>query len=441
MKEQERIVELINMGVISAEEGLSLLEKIADEKKADSFATKKTAVNETEDQSFSDIKLEIEAIKLQISELETELVQEMYHLPEQAELKAEKEEELTELQLTLTELEEELNESAEEKIMSGIKGNKSFFSEDAEKSLEDEEPLSQRIGGFFKAMTESVSAHDLKRSLSPKANSSFKHEFYYPEIKATNIDFKVANGNIMFNTWDKEDVKVEATIKLYGKMEAETDLEAFLQRSRIEVNDETINFQLPNKRVKADLNIFIPSRVYDHVSINLLNGDMDLSDLKTNDCFIKSTNGDKTFNAISATMLEIEGVNGNVLLADASINDIMVETVNGNANLAGTFQTVTAKATNGDLRLMPTTSELKNVDVRVKNGTIKVAIPEKQSVEAYLKTDFGSINHRVGESEIIREKKDKTSSQIQLRRTLESEAVHLRLSSTTGSIYIKDKSI
>ena len=34
-------------------------------------------------------------------------------------------------------------------------------------------------------------------------------------------------------------------------------MEAFLERSDIDVDDETISFQVPNKRVKADLTFYL----------------------------------------------------------------------------------------------------------------------------------------------------------------------------------------
>ena len=74
---------------------------------------------------------------------------------------------------------------------------------------------------------------------------------------------------MVLKTWDSEDVKVEAKIKLYGKMNAEP-FEAFFERSQIEVNDDHLSFQIPNKRVRADLVFYLPKRVYDHTAIKIV---------------------------------------------------------------------------------------------------------------------------------------------------------------------------
>ena len=62
---------------------------------------------------------------------------------------------------------------------------------------------------------------------------------------------KLANGNVSFQLWDEPGVKVDAKIKLYGKMDAAEPFDAFEARSQINVDDERISFQIPN-------NAFVP---------------------------------------------------------------------------------------------------------------------------------------------------------------------------------------
>ncbi|HBK7120824.1 TPA: DUF4097 family beta strand repeat protein, partial [Enterococcus faecium] len=143
------------------------------------------------------------------------------------------------------------------------------------------------------------------------ATTKFEHEFYYEAPAASILDIKAANGNVTLKTWDSDDVKVEAKIKLYGKMGAEP-FEAFSERSQIEVNEDHISFQIPNKRVRADLVFYLPKRVYDHAAIKLLNGNIMIETLEAKDIYTKSTNGNIIVNQLTATMLEVEGVNGNI---------------------------------------------------------------------------------------------------------------------------------
>ena len=59
-------------------------------------------------------------------------------------------------------------------------------------------------------MNDNVEWKDIKMKVPGVATTKFEHEFNYPNPQASLIDVKVANGTVVFKTWDQEDVKVEA---------------------------------------------------------------------------------------------------------------------------------------------------------------------------------------------------------------------------------------
>ncbi|KAF1295784.1 hypothetical protein BAU15_04420 [Enterococcus sp. JM4C] len=294
----------------------------------------------------------------------------------------------------------------------------------------------------FQTVSESVNDNmewkDISLRVPGIASTKFEHEFYYEAPQASILDVKVANGNIQFKTWDKEDVKVEAKIRLYGKMDAETPFEAFEQRSQINVDDDQISFQIPNKRIRADLVFYLPTRVYDHVSVKLLNGNLTIDELEVKDAYTKSTNGNIQLNKIKATMLEIEGVNGNIGVSDSQILDSIVETVNGNASFDEAPQNVSVSLVNGDIRITAKSAGLHKIEASSVNGNVKVAIPVELGVDGYAKTSLGRINSRMSDYEVVREKKERTNQMLQFRRVSEEQMAQVSLSTTTGSIFIKD---
>lgn len=303
-----------------------------------------------------------------------------------------------------------------------------------------------QLGRFFKetikTVTETVNDNvdwkDINIKVPGVATNSFQHEFYYPETAASLIDVKVANGQVTFSTWESEDLKVVADIKLYGKMDADTPFEAFLERSQIDVDDETISFQIPNKRIRADLHFYLPTRVYDHISVKLLNGDVNVETLEAKDLFMKSTNGDMTFKSLTATMLEVEGVNGDVTVSDSDIMDFLAESVNGDFVVQSKIENANISNVNGDIKVTAQAENLKKIEAKVVNGAIKVAVPKEVGIEGLAKTSLGSIKNRISEFEVIREKKEKTNQMLQFRRYNEEQTVYIRLSTTTGSVYLKD---
>jgi DUF4097 and DUF4098 domain-containing protein YvlB len=298
--------------------------------------------------------------------------------------------------------------------------------------------LKKTFSSFSETMNDNVEWKDVSFKVPGVATTKFDHEFNYPTPQASLIDVKVANGNIVFKTWDQPDVKVEGKIKLYGKMDAETPLEAFLERSQIDVDDEVISFQIPNKRVRADLVFYLPERVFDHVSIKLLNGNISVESLKAKDVYAKSTNGTITFNYIEATMLEIEGVNGDIKILDGSILDNIVETVNGTITITATPQNIGVSLINGDVRITAKENTLRKIEASSVNGNVKIAVPNELGIEGTVKTSLGSINSRMTEYEVIREKKERTNQLLQFRRMNDEQMAQINASTTTGNIYLKD---
>lgn len=302
-----------------------------------------------------------------------------------------------------------------------------------------------QLGKFLKKTFQNVSVtvndnmewKDVSLRVPGIATTKFEHEFYYSAPQASIIDIKAANGNVTLKTWDSEDVKVEAKIKLYGKMGAEP-YEAFAERSQIEVNDEHISFQIPNKRVRADLVFYLPKRTYDHTAIKLLNGNIVVEDLDVKDIYMKSTNGNILVEQMAATMLEIGGVNGNIDVRNGDILDSIIETVNGTVTFGATPENLAISLVNGDVRLTVKEDRLKKIEASSVNGNVKVALPTTIGMDGHAKTSLGSINSRLSDYEVIREKKERTNQMLEFRRVSENEMAKIELSTTTGSIYLKD---
>lgn len=310
-----------------------------------------------------------------------------------------------------------------------------------EKMSEAGSQLGKFLKKTFQTVSETVNDNmewkDVSLRVPGIATTKFEHEFYYEAPAASILDIKAANGNVTLKTWDSYDVKVEAKIKLYGKMGAEP-FEAFSERSQIEVNEDHISFQIPNKRVRADLVFYLPKRVYDHAAIKLLNGDIMIETLEAKDIYTKSTNGNIIVDQLTATMLEVEGVNGNIDIRNGNILDSIIETVNGTVTFGATAENLSVSLVNGDVRLTIKEDNLKKVEASSVNGNVKVALPDGIGLEGHAKTSLGSINSRLSNYEVVREKKERTNQMLQFRRVSDGEIAQVQLSTTTGSIYLKD---
>ncbi|EFU18828.1 hypothetical protein HMPREF9519_00158 [Enterococcus faecalis TX1346] len=439
----------------SAEKDRENLERILDE-----LATKANRASAELDEvnaEIAGIKEEIKEVAEEIGTLDTKEELDALTEDEQVQRKdlhvllAQLEEKLATQSTEKTALEEELKNIRKEQWKGQWNDTKekvsSQFSEEWKDQATDTfnqvggkvgEFLKKTFNSFSDTMNDNVEWKDIKMKVPGVATTKFEHEFNYPNPQASLIDVKVANGTVVFKTWDQEDVKVEAKIKLYGKMAGDSPMEAFLERSDIDVDDETISFQVPNKRVKADLTFYLPKRTYDHVSVKLLNGNVLVEELTAKDVYTKSTNGTITFKKIDATMLEIEGVNGEIKVLEGTILDNIIETVNGDVSISAAPESLSVSLINGDIRITAKEKTLRRVEASSANGNIKLALPNNLGVEGQVKTNLGSINSRLTDIEVVREKKDRGNQQLHFRRVLEESMAQINASTTTGSIFLKD---
>lgn len=504
MNERQRILDLVKQGIISTEEGLDLLERIAKDKdeaqikqeadKVDSLHRDQATdlVDEWEQEKeledleayydelateANQISAEIDGInqeKLEVKGLldeKQETLSEL-HTKQDFEMLTEDEEvamqqleiEIRDLQAQLVQLEnqrqaqeaelnsihedqkenrkEEQKKASHFEIPDDLKDQATeTFTQVGEKLGEAGLQLGKLMKRTFKTISETVEDNvdwkDFNVKVPGVASTKFEHQFLYSEVAPTLVDVKLANGKVNFEAWDEADIKIDAKIKLYGKMNEATPLQSFMERSQIEVDDEHILFQVPNKRVSAELTFYLPRRTYDHVAIKLLNGNLVVNELDAKDVYAKSTNGNITFKDINATMLEIQGVNGNIEVKNGEILDSIIETVNGTIIGKAAVQNYGISLVNGDVKLTAAHDNLRKIKASSVNGNVKVSLPTDIGLEGTAKTSFGNINQRLNEIEVVREKKDKTNRLLQIRRVSDHMA-QLDLSTTTGSIFLKD---
>lgn len=304
--------------------------------------------------------------------------------------------------------------------------------------------LKKTFTGLSEAINENVDWKDVNIKVPGVASTKFEHTFKYPEVNASLIDIKLANGKVTFKQSDTEDLIVDAKIKLYGKLESATPLEAFLEKSQIDVDDELISFQIPNKKVQADLIFYLPKKTYDHVALNLLNGEIQSDSLEAKDIYIKSTNGSVNFSNVTATMLEIHEVNGTVNLNGTELRDLFVESVNGDIILKDfKAKSVKTSVVNGTVKATVKNLDLKRFEASSGNGDIKISVPKELSLNGTVKTNFGAIHERLSQMDSLVEKEDGAKTGIMKhlefeRMTDSPEIASIFATTTRGSIYLKD---
>ncbi|WP_164848021.1 daptomycin-sensing surface protein LiaX [Lacticaseibacillus hulanensis] len=485
MNERERILDLVKKGILSSEEGLVLLENLATQGKetapTEPEAPKPDDVkqDEAKPEAKTDAKLdelekkraaaktkldtttdELASLRRQIAANDEQIIvydtmEDLDTLtPEKAEARLTLKGQNQELTAKATALEEarvaakqelsdlerdlrkqQVHSSLDKVLPDDWQAQAKSAAADLGKTVTD---ATSQIGSIVKktakTVIDNVDWKDVTVRVPGIVTQRFTHTFTYEHNQATVLDVNVANGDIHFTQWDKDDIQVIANVRLFGKVAGEP-FDAFTERSRIEVSDDSFIFQVPNKRVEANLTISLPRREYDHLAARTLNGNITFEDIKGKDFYVKTTNGDLRFRNTHAVMLEAENVNGSVKATDSVLKSAVLSTVNGDARFAGSANSLKLTTVNGDAKLT-VTEPIEAVTATSVNGDVKLALPLEQGMSGHAKTRFGSIRSRMQD----------VQAPSKLMHTLDfnrpgATLATVNISTVTGDILLKDTDI
>lgn len=501
MNERERILALVREGIISTEEAIELLEHAARKqgkdamrknKEEDVFTEEPAAdtaeeapeVEMSEEEKQDRINLEkiLEEISNEITFFSSridEKAEALSVLRRQITLKEDRRQEIAtnedlgaltpELEMEAIRLEEELDSlrsqeaslkeekrGMEDKMRSLKKeqleknvrslGEKFGSREDWKEAATDisgklnkvGSQLTDMLSSTFHTVMDNVDWKDVNVKVPGLVTTKLAHEFLYEDATATILDFQMANGNIILESWDKEDIKVVADIKIFAKFEEATPMEAFEARSQITIDEERLQFHVPNKRVRCDMTVYLPKREYDYAAFKLLNGSVVAKGIKGKDFYLKSTNGKLEFTDVEATMLELDAVNGSVTIADGKLVDLVAKVVNGSITTRASIVSSTLSLVNGDIKMTYNDTDAKRIKATNVNGSVKLSLPQEKSAEVEAASSLGEIKNRIEDVEILKQRDEKTNKQLQFRRLGASEPVMVELKTTNGNILLKN---
>lgn len=347
-------------------------------------------------------------------------------------------------------MEEQMRTLKKEQLETNVKsfgekfGNKEEWKETANDLGSKLNHLGTQFSQFVNATVNTIAENlewkevDFNMNIPGLVSNKFKHEFTFENATATILDLQLANGNIQLKKWDKNDIRVEADIKIYAKFEEETPLAAFEARSTITIDEDQLTFHVPNKRVRCDITVYLPEREYDYLAVKVLNGTVNVNDFKGKDVYLKSTNGNMNFTNVDATMLELDGGNGKIVVKESHLVDIIAKLINGDVTINSHVSSSQLSVINGDVRITHTDKAVQRIEASSVNGTIKLAIPADKSIELDAHSSLGSIKNRMENIEIIQQRDEKTNKHLQFRRVVDNTPVMVELKTTNGSILMKD---
>lgn len=262
------------------------------------------------------------------------------------------------------------------------------------------------------------------------------HIFHNQSSNFSKIDIDVSNGSIYLLPWSENDVRLECEAKVYQVETQGEAREKFLDESEFEIEEDALRFYLPSKRMKTQLTIYVPEKVYQKVSLKLFNGNISAKKLTMGRLRGKTSNGTVKVSDSEGKKWNLETTNGSIKIEKSNCDDFEAETVNGSVHIDGAYKKIDAAAVSGSIHCDWQGLEAHTGFFKTTTGSIRLSLPETK-VDGKLETKMGSIHCDMDDYKIFDETKD------MMRKSLHFEAnehyqnaLHMEAETKTGSIWI-----
>ncbi|WP_429842862.1 DUF4097 family beta strand repeat-containing protein [Brevibacillus sp. FIR094] len=164
---------------------------------------------------------------------------------------------------------------------------------------------------------------------------------------------------------------------------------------------------------KIKLELFLPEKVYEHVQLETMTGDIKSGMLRAKNTKISSSNGD----------VDVLGYEGEAL---------NVQTVTGDINLANVRSAVTIESSTGEIDKLTMPELTHDVSIRTDTGDIRVSVAkEPAAAQLEVTTDTGGIETTW--SNLTYEKNE----EYKVKASIGSDGPKMTMRSSTGDVRIQ----
>lgn len=217
-------------------------------------------------------------------------------------------------------------------------------------------------------------------------------EFNFDNVTFRSFTIRVATGDVIIRSWDKDQMKIRAVLAVHEKARSIRQLseekiwDYFFSQTMLDISPDSFTFESKNELLKTDLVITIPKRLYEQVKIQLLNGNLKYDDTAAEDAIIKTRHGDIRSSGASGKFLSTESADGEIFFKRSTVENVDMSTAKGDIALQGNFLTTIAKASQGDVEYILENETSSATDLEAPNGDIRIQIPPTWNVDGTLGT-------------------------------------------------------
>lgn len=286
----------------------------------------------------------------------------------------------------LSALGEENKDEVKEKIDNFTEKTVDFSEKAASKGISLAESVMEGLSGFFDNIDEG--------NFSNIFSGKYESEFYDFKISTEegenlNLDIIGSNGSISVHPGESKDILVNANVRYNKTAGKNKPSDGFYN---VEREGKTVFFRpLIKDNIAVDLDIFLPEKNYENISIINKNAKVSLKNIISNKLEVKNKNSTINLSNIDSDFILTDTKNGSIDLDSIKSKEVNINTSNGKIILnCVNSPLINATTSNGLIDAEQLTTH--KAFLATTNGSISVNTSDEFPGYFNLRTTSGKIN-------------------------------------------------
>ena len=410
MDERTRILKLVESGVITAEEAISLLEKLSQEKAPQQSGSAPDVVEAEQSSEITPVKTE----------------------PKQESFAGE--------QFDGADSFGENEQQKEEKHTTGFEDifGKAFNNKKMEQVFndirQDVTEFSDRMMTFMNTTLSRVKSGEVPFG----EKVEFEQSFAFPVADIKSFEIDIPNGKIDFVKSSDEQVLVKAFVKAPASKSEDDNVQAQFLDGFVELKDDKLDISTSWKLAYVELTISVPHKKYDVIVAKLLSGAVSLTGIDAKLLKTKTYNGSIKYHDGKFEHADFQTANGSIEVNAVEGADLEASTANGRVYIDGKLKEVDAESVNGHVVVTTTSSEAHKVKATTLAGSVELYVPKTVSLEGVVASNFGKVDVQLDEARVKAEEDQFLRKTIHFYKISEgAPLLKVNAESRTGAVIVR----
>lgn len=251
---------------------------------------------------------------------------------------------------------------------------------------DDLSQFSTRMVGLVNTTFSKVKDFDMESPFGEKVE--FDNTYAYPASEVTSFHLEIANGKIDVVKSADDTVQVDVHVKttLQGTSE---ETESKFTADLVRLRDGKLEIASDNKFAQVKVRLAVAAKHYDVFVARMLSGSVAIEGLDAKLIKAKTYNGLLRLEEAKFAHAELQSTNGAIEVRKVQGDDLEAETANGRIYIDGDLKEVEAESVNGHVVVTTNSEKAHKIKARTIAGAVELYVPKTVALDGRVVSNFG----------------------------------------------------